>query len=95
MHLIAAGWLYVTAMMALVEALAPNGTVLGALFTFVLYGALPLVLLLYLSARTRRRRAPRHAHAHAHAQDGTTSTTDPDRGGHATGDTVAPVREES
>jgi hypothetical protein len=91
MHLIAAGWLYVTALMALVEALAPNGTVLGALFTFVLFGALPLAPLLYLSARTRRRRAPRHAHA----QDGTTSTTDPDRGGHAPGDTVAPVREES
>jgi choline-glycine betaine transporter len=87
-HLIAAGWLYVTAMMALVEALAPNGTVLGAVFTFTLYGALPLAFVLYLMAMSARRRLRARA---AHTP---TSTGDPDRGGHAPGDAVAPVREE-
>jgi hypothetical protein len=91
MHLVAAAWLYVTVMMALVEALAPNGTVLGAVFTFVLYGVLPLAIVLYVMATPMRRRA----RLRARAGDGTTtSTADPDGGSHAASDTVAPVREE-
>ena len=41
MYLIAIAWIYVVLMMALAEAMSAQGTVLGAIFTFVLYGCLP------------------------------------------------------
>ena len=44
MYLIAIGWIYVVLMVALVEALSSNGTVLGAVFTFLLWGVLPLAI---------------------------------------------------
>ena len=91
MHLVAAAWIYVVAMMALVEAMAPNGTVLGAVFTFLLYGLLPLSIVLYVMATPMRRRARRRAQASAAAA----SVTDPDGSGQPPGDAVAPVREES
>lgn len=56
MYLVAIAWLYVTLMMALAEATSPQGTVLGAVFTFALYGALPLGLVLYLLGTPMRRR---------------------------------------
>ena len=36
MYLVPIAWLYVTVMMAVVEANSPNGTLLGALITFLL-----------------------------------------------------------
>jgi len=90
MHLVAAAWIYVAAMMALAEAMAPNGTVLGAVFTFLLYGLLPLSIVVYVLATPMRKRARRRAQAAAEA----TSAPDPDRGGQPAGDTVAPIREE-
>ena len=36
MHLVALAWIYVVLMMAVVEALSPQGSVLGAFFTFLL-----------------------------------------------------------
>ena len=61
MYLVAIAWIYVVLMMALAEALSPNGTVLGAVFTFLLYGLLPLSIVLYImgtpcAAVARRRR---------------------------------------
>ena len=56
MYLVAIAWLYVTLMMALAEATSSQGTVLGAIVTFVLYGALPLALVLYLLGTPMRRR---------------------------------------
>ncbi len=47
MYLVAIAWMYVVVMMAVVEALR-QGTVLGAVITFVLYGALPLSVVLYI-----------------------------------------------
>jgi len=44
-------------MMALAEALSAQGTVLGAIFTFVLYGCLPLSIVMYLLGTPMRRRA--------------------------------------
>jgi hypothetical protein len=88
MHLLAIGWLYVVAMMAAVEAAAPNGTVLGALVTFALYGLLPLSIGLYVltaPARRARRRAQ---------SDLRGSAAQPDERRHAPGDPVAPEREE-
>jgi hypothetical protein len=85
MHLIAIGWLYVVLMMALAEALSSQGTVLGAVITFVLYGLIPLGLVLYIVATPARRRARRAAETSAA----------PDGGGHAPGDAAAPKREEA
>ncbi len=65
MHLVALAWIYVVSMMALVEALAPDGSVLGAVFTFVLYGVLPLSIVLYVMASPMRRSARRRALAAA------------------------------
>jgi hypothetical protein len=48
MHLVLIGWGYVVVMMAVAEALAPNGTVLGAL---------PLWIVLYVMGTSARRRA--------------------------------------
>jgi membrane protein implicated in regulation of membrane protease activity len=90
MHLVAAAWIYVVAMMTLAEAMAPNGTVLGAVFTFLLYGLLPLSIVLYVMATPMRKRARLRAQAAAEAA----SAADPDRRGQTTSDTVAPIREE-
>lgn len=85
MWIVALAWSYVVVMMAVAEALAPNGTVLGAVFTLLLYGVLPLVIVLYIMG-TPARRAARKREEAASAQ--------PDGGGHAAGDAVAPEREE-
>jgi membrane protein implicated in regulation of membrane protease activity len=89
MLLVAVAWLYVVVLMAVVEATSSNGTVLGALFTLLLYGLLPLALVLYLLATPARRRARLAAE-----QANEASAPDPDRRGHAPADAVAPVREE-
>jgi len=108
MYIIPIAWLYVTMMMAVAEATSSNGTVLGAMVTFVLYGALPVALVVYLMRAPARRRAIRAREALPHdamaAQDGApvpsgssvNASGDPDAGGHAPagpeGDSVAPVR---
>ena len=93
MLLVAIAWIYVVLMMSVAEAMAPNGTVLGAVMTFVLYGALPLSVLLYIMATPARRKAIRAREAAADAAPATNSSAnDPDAGGHAAGDPVAPKR---
>jgi heme exporter protein D len=57
MWIVAIAWMYVTLMMALAEATNPQGTVLGAVFTFLLYGVGPLALVLYLMGAPARRKA--------------------------------------
>lgn len=105
-HLIAVAWLYVVLMMALAEALTPQGTILGALITLLLYGLFPLGIVLYILGAPQRRRARRAAEAAELEQlalaaeaaaDPTPSTTSapPYGGRHAAGDAVAPERKES
>ena len=89
MYLVAIAWIYVVLMMAVAEATSTQGTLLGALITFVLYGVLPLSIVMYL-LRTPTRAAQRRAQA---ASEATSSAPDGDGGGHATSDPVAPVRE--
>lgn len=93
MYLVPIAWMYVVSMMALVEAMSARGTLLGALFTFVLYGVLPLSIVMYLMGTPHRRRARRRAEA---AQDDSSEPgPDPDGRGHAAGGSaVAPVRKE-
>ena len=91
MYIVAIAWIYVVLMMALAEALSPQGTVVGAFFTLLLYGALPLSIVLYIMATPGRRRALRAAET---AADAEAASRAPDGGGHATGDTVAAERKE-
>jgi hypothetical protein len=100
MYLVVIAWLYITLLMAVAEATAANGTVLGAIVTFVLYGLLPLGLVLYIlgtPARKRALRAREHAERTAEAQ-AAPSAGQPDAGGHAPAGAeagvVPPVRKE-
>ena len=61
MWIVAIAWMYVTLMMALAEATSPQGTVLGAVFTFLMYGVGPLALVLYLLGAPARRKSIRQA----------------------------------
>lgn len=97
MLVVAVAWIYVVVLMAVVEAASAQGTLLGALFTLLLYGALPLSIVLYLLATPARRRALRAAEqaaAEASITPSGESASDPDRRGHAPGHAIAPVREE-
>jgi hypothetical protein len=93
MYIVAIAWLYVVLMMAVAEALHADGTVLGAVFTFLLYGVVPLGIVLYLLGTPARRRARLAAEA-AEAS----GSLDPDGRGHAAavaeGGSVAPERKE-
>ncbi|MEP6823900.1 MAG: hypothetical protein ABI919_03715 [Ramlibacter sp.] len=97
--LVAIGWLYVVLMMAVAEANNSNGTLLGALITFVLYGALPVALVVYVLMTPARKKvikareaAEWAAHQAAAAQS---ASVQPDAGGQAPADAVAPVRKET
>jgi hypothetical protein len=73
MYLVAIGWLYVALMMAAAEATSPNGSVLGAVFTFFVYGVGPVALVLYLlntparKAKLRAQAALQQANEGGHA----------------------------
>lgn len=100
MHLVVIAWLYVALMMALAEANSPVGTVSGAIFTFLLYGLAPVALVVYVlgSPGRRRRIAAREAAAREAARRAGASllaaSDQPDAGGEAAADAVAPVRKE-
>jgi uncharacterized membrane protein len=87
MYLVAIAWMYVVVMMAVAEAMAPNGSVLGAVFTFLLYGVLPCSIVLYLMGTPMRRQARLAAERQA-------SAAQPDGGGEPAGDAVAAERKE-
>lgn len=67
MYLVAIAWMYVVLMMTVAEALSPQGSVLGAVFTLLLYGLLPLGIVLYVLGTPARRKARRRAEAAAEA----------------------------
>jgi hypothetical protein len=88
MYLIAIAWIYVVLMMALAEALSSQGSVLGAIFTLLLYGVLPLAVVLYIGGAPRRWRARKAARAAGRSAA-------PDAGGQPSRDAVAAEREEA
>lgn len=103
MYLIAIGWLYVALMMGVAEATNSNGTLLGGIISFVLYGLCPVGLVLYLMGSPLRRKkikvqdaldfAQYKAQADQEAASALLNT--PDAGGKAPADTVvASVRKE-
>jgi len=104
MYIVIIAWLYVTLMMAVAEATNSNGTVLGAIFTFLLYGVLPLSLVVYLMNTPARRRVLKEREAQAReaarraaaeAAPGAAASLAPDAGGETPADAVAPVREKT
>lgn len=56
MHILFVAWVFVVVLMALVEATSTQGTLLGAFFTLLLYGALPLSIVMYVMGTPARRR---------------------------------------
>lgn len=100
MHLVVIGWLYVALMMAVAEATNTTGTVLGAIFTFLLYGLAPVALVVYLMGTPGRRRAIKEREAAAQeearraAAHTATASDLPDQGGETPADAAAPVRKE-
>jgi len=105
MYLIVIAWFYVTVMMAVAEAASPQGSILGAIITFALYGLLPMAILIYILGTPERKRklqARREAEQRAYdeaqaALHINTPSHLPDASGHTPGATedrsIAPVRE--
>ena len=92
MYIVAIAWMYVALMMAVAEATNTNGTVLGAIVTFILYGLLPISLVVYLMRSPGRKRAIKAKEAEL-----TAKSLDPNAASHAPAagepDSVSPVRE--
>jgi hypothetical protein len=61
MYLVLIGWFYVAVMMAIAEATSSSGTLLGAFFTFTLYGILPITIVGYILGTSARRKAKQKA----------------------------------
>jgi hypothetical protein len=101
MYLIAIAWMYVVLMMAVTEALSAQGTVLGAVITFLFYGILPLGLLMYILGTPGRKRLRKAAEG-AEVAIATAASSPaeaqpsapPDGGGQTPGAAIAPVRKE-
>lgn len=94
MYIVPIAWLYVVLMMAVAEANNTNGTVLGAIITFLLYGVLPVTLVVYLLGTPARRRAIKARERAELAASRAASGLAPDAGNNTTADTVAPERKE-
>ena len=96
MYLVPLAWIYVTLMMAVAEATNDNGTLLGAIMTFVLYGLLPVGLVLYFMGTPTRKRARIQAEAQADAAKAAmqAASNPPDTRSEAAADAVAAVRKE-
>lgn len=96
--LVLIAWLYVALMMALAEATHSQGTVLGAIFTFLLFGVGPVALVAYIMGAPGRRKLRQQQEAEAikltqQAQQGQLAPQ-ADASDHAPADTVAPERKE-
>ena len=96
MYIVPIAWIYVAMMMSVAEATNSNGTVLGAVFTFLLYGVMPVALIMYFMGTPARKRAirAREAQERAQAQEqAALAASQPDASGQTAADAVAPVGE--
>ena len=97
MYIVAIAWMFVVVLMAAAEATSSQGTVLGALVTLLMYGALPLGLVLYIMGTPmRRQRQAEQAAQEASARNAAqpTHSTPPDGSRMSTGDAISPERKE-
>lgn len=101
MYLIVIAWIYVVLMMSVAEATNSNGSILGSLVTFILYGVGPVTLVVYLMGAPARNKAIKQREAQARAmhiaaehptESLESSSIQPDTGGHTTrgAETIAP-----
>lgn len=91
MHIVPIAWMFVVILMSLAEATSTQGTLLGAFFTFLLYGLLPLSIVMYLLGTPGRRRARQRAEA---VSAPTSGRTEGDAGSHPASAAVPAEREE-
>ncbi len=90
MYLVAIAWLYVALMMAVAEAISPQGTVFGGLITLVLYGVAPTALVMYLLGTPGRKARLKQQQLQEQQQ----ALAQRDEGSHAPGsEPVAPEAE--
>ena len=75
MYLVLIAWIYVAFMMAIAEATSPVGSLLGAAFTFLLYGVLPMSVVGYIMGAPARRRARKAKEAASVAPDANSETS--------------------
>ena len=110
MWIVAIAWMFVAVLMAIAEATSPIGTVLGAIFTLLLYGIFPVSIVMYILLTPQRRRArlaaaQREAEQAARSDQPAQAVTpamaehpsagpQPDAGGLPTGDPITPERKE-
>lgn len=92
MYLVVIAWIYVALMMAVAEATNTTGTLLGAVITFVLYGAAPVSLVVYLMGSPSRRRhiKAREAAEREAAMADAVETQEPVGAGPPQGDRASP-----
>lgn len=93
MYIIPIAWLYVVVMMTVAEATNSNGSILGAMVTFVLYGLLPIGLILYFMGAPGRKRAIRAKEAAE--LEAARASSQPDTSSLPTTDPVPPVGKET
>ena len=94
MYIIPIAWLYVALMMSVAEATNSNGTILGAIVTFVFYGLLPIGLILYFMGAPGRKRAIRAREAEELSTAQQQASCQPDASSLAATDAVPPVGKE-
>jgi len=102
MYIVPIGWIYVALLMSVAEATNTNGTILGAVITFVLYGLMPVGIVLYIMGTPARKRQLRERERlereafvdRAAGEVSSAAAGEPDAGSHATADSVASVRKE-
>ena len=100
MYLVLMAWLYVTLMVAIAEGVSPVGTWLGAFFTFVLYGVLPMAIVAYILNTPARKcrlrtRAAEDASPHPPVDvNPHVSNAAPDAGSETSAAPIAPIRKE-
>ncbi|MDM4766091.1 hypothetical protein [Pelomonas sp. SE-A7] len=91
MYIVAIAWAFVVLLMTLAEATSTQGTLLGAFFTLMLYGVLPLSIVLYLMGTPARRAARRRAEQQAQQQE---DSDQGDGADHAAGERLVTERKE-
>lgn len=98
MYIVAIAWMFVVVLMSATEATSTQGSLLGALITFILYGVIPLAIVLYIMGTPARRQArlaaERTATPYGSDSQGTASAP-PDGRRVPAGDPVAPEREKA
>ena len=57
MYIVPIAWLYVALMMSVAEATNTNGSILGGILTFILYGILPISIIVYVMGAPNRKKA--------------------------------------